>query len=67
MFLSSAPHARTKLPKHSLIESASWVLSEMLAAMQYKDRVKPELIKPAVDWRKTGIKDASASAAVARA
>jgi len=35
--------------------------------LQNKDRVNLELIKPAVDWRKTGVADASASAAIARA
>lgn len=25
-------------------------------ALQYKDRVRHELIKPAVDWRKSGTK-----------
>jgi hypothetical protein len=34
---------------------------------QNKDRVNMDLIKPAVDWRKTGVADASSSAAVARA
>jgi UDP-sulfoquinovose synthase len=35
-------------------------------AVQYRDRVKPELIKPAVDWRKTGTKVATMSAAVVK-
>ena len=34
--------------------------------VQYKHRVNMDLIKPAVDWRTTGTKDASGSAAVAR-
>ena len=32
---------------------------------QYKDRVDPRLIKPAVDWRKAGVADATNKAAVA--
>lgn len=39
----------------------------MHPVMQNKDRVNLDLIKPAVDWRKTGVADASGSAAVARA
>jgi hypothetical protein len=34
-------------------------------AVQYKDRVRMELIKPAVDWRKAGSKVATMKAAVA--
>jgi UDP-sulfoquinovose synthase len=34
-------------------------------AVEYKDRCKLELIKPAVDWRKAGVKDAIKTAAVA--
>lgn len=33
-------------------------------AIQYKDRVKMELIKPAVDWRKTPVTSATTKAAV---
>lgn len=32
---------------------------------QYKDRVDMKLIKPAVDWRKAGVADATNKAAVA--
>jgi UDP-sulfoquinovose synthase len=35
-------------------------------AIQYKDRVRPELIKPAVDWRKSPTSVATMSAAVAK-
>lgn len=35
-------------------------------AIQYKDRVRMELIKPGVDWRAKG-KGATAAAAAARA
>lgn len=35
-------------------------------AIEYKDRVRPELIKPAVDWRKTPVGSGTASAAVAK-
>jgi UDP-sulfoquinovose synthase len=35
-------------------------------AVQYKDRVRYELIKPAVDWRKSGTKVATMAAAVAK-
>lgn len=34
--------------------------------MQYKDRVRPELIKPAVDWRKSPVTVATGTAAVAQ-
>jgi UDP-sulfoquinovose synthase len=34
--------------------------------LQYKDRVKMELIKPAVDWRKSPTSVATMSAAVAK-
>ena len=34
-------------------------------AVEYKDRCKLELIKPAVDWRKAGVKVATKTAAVA--
>jgi hypothetical protein len=35
------------------------------AVLQYKDRVDMRLIKPAVDWRKAGVADATNKAAVA--
>ncbi|KAL4419541.1 hypothetical protein ABPG77_006872 [Micractinium sp. CCAP 211/92] len=35
-------------------------------AIEYKDRVRPELIKPAVDWRKSPVTVATGSAAVAK-
>jgi UDP-sulfoquinovose synthase len=35
-------------------------------AVKYKDRVRAELIKPAVDWRKAGAKPVTQSAAVAK-
>lgn len=35
-------------------------------AVQYKDRVRMELIKPAVDWRKAGTKVNTMGAAVAK-
>ena len=50
---------------HSMSQRKQLSASCLLA--QYKDRVRLDLIKPAVDWRKTGSKDASAAAAVARA
>jgi UDP-sulfoquinovose synthase len=34
--------------------------------VQYKDRVNLELIKPAVDWRKSPVSVATMSAAVAK-
>jgi UDP-sulfoquinovose synthase len=34
--------------------------------LQYKDRVKMELIKPAVDWRKSPVTVATMQAAVAQ-
>lgn len=34
--------------------------------VQYKERVRPELIKPAVDWKKSGVSVATMSAAVAK-
>ncbi|GMH45865.1 hypothetical protein BSKO_13828 [Bryopsis sp. KO-2023] len=35
-------------------------------AIEYKDRVRKELIKPAVDWRKTSVGSATTKAAVAK-
>lgn len=35
-------------------------------AMEYKERVNLDLIKPAVDWRKMGVNSATMSAAVAK-
>ena len=40
--------------------------SMMDFAVQYKSRVRMELIKPAVDWRKIGTKVNTGKAAVAR-
>jgi len=37
-----------------------------IASPQYKERVRPELIKPAVDWKKSGTAVATMSAAVAK-
>ncbi|KAL6751824.1 UDP-sulfoquinovose synthase [Haematococcus lacustris] len=53
------------LQPHLLQESMVDSLLEF--AIQYKSRVRHELIKPAVDWRKTGSKVATSSAAVAKA
>ncbi|GAX79449.1 hypothetical protein CEUSTIGMA_g6890.t1 [Chlamydomonas eustigma] len=44
----------------------SMVDSLLEFAIQYKDRVKHELIKPAVDWRKSGTKVSTMGAAVAK-
>ena len=44
----------------------SMVDSLLEFALEYKDRVKMELIKPAVDWRKSGTKVATMQAAVAK-
>ena len=41
---------------------SSW---NLYIALQYKDRVDYRLIKPAVDWRKAGVQDATNKAAVA--
>lgn len=41
-------------------------LNVVLVVLQYKDRVNLELIKPAVDWRKSGAADATMKAAVAK-
>ncbi len=35
-------------------------------AVQYRDRCRMELIKPAVDWRKSGTKVATMGAAVSK-
>jgi len=43
----------------------SMVDSLLEFAVEYKDRCKMELIKPAVDWRKAGVAVATAGAAVA--
>ena len=34
--------------------------------LQYKDRIDVNLIKPAVDWRKAGSRNAMMSAAIAK-
>ena len=61
--------------KHSKLEAMglvphllgdSVVDSLLQFAIEYRGRVKPELIKPAVDWRKTGVRDGTMKAAVAR-
>ena len=46
--------------------SAGLVDSLLTFAVRYKDRVNLDLIKPSVDWRKTGVADALGSAAVAK-
>lgn len=46
--------------------SAGLVDSLLSFAVRYKDRVNVELIKPAVDWRKTGVGNALGSASVAK-
>jgi hypothetical protein len=46
--------------------SAGLVDSLLAFAVRYKDRVNMDLIKPAVDWRKTGVASALGSAAVAK-
>jgi UDP-sulfoquinovose synthase len=43
--------------------STGLVDSLLSFAVQYKDRVNMDLIKPAVDWRKTGVKQAIGTAA----
>eukprot|EP00877_Chromochloris_zofingiensis_P014119 jgi/Chrzof1/8961/Cz03g31030.t1_SQD1[v5.2] len=53
------------LEPHLLGDSVMDSLLEF--AVQYKDRVKMELIKPAVDWRKAGTKVNTMGAAVAKA
>ena len=45
---------------------ASMVDSLLEFALEYKDRVRMELIKPAVDWRTSGTKVATMAAAVAK-
>ncbi|KAG2451813.1 hypothetical protein HYH02_003589 [Chlamydomonas schloesseri] len=52
------------LKPHLLADSMIDSLLEF--AVQYKDRVRHELIKPAVDWRKTGVKVNTMGAAVAK-
>eukprot|EP01025_Chloroclados_australasicus_P013876 TRINITY_DN164_c0_g1_i2.p1 TRINITY_DN164_c0_g1~~TRINITY_DN164_c0_g1_i2.p1 ORF type:complete len:498 (-),score=65.38 TRINITY_DN164_c0_g1_i2:360-1784(-) len=52
------------LEPHLLEDSMIDSLLEFV--VQYKDRVNMELIKPAVDWRKTGVKVATMQAAVAK-
>ncbi len=51
------------LEPHLLADSLIDSLLEF--AIEYKDRVNLDLIKPAVDWRKAGVKQATMSAAVA--
>lgn len=79
--VQSVPNPRVELEehyynaKHSKLEELglvpnllgdSIVDSLLEFAIQYKDRVKMELIKPAVDWRKSGVSVATSGAAVAR-
>ncbi|GLI63187.1 hypothetical protein VaNZ11_006083 [Volvox africanus] len=52
------------LQPHLLADSMIDSLLEF--AVQYRDRVRMELIKPAVDWRKTGVKVNTMGAAVAK-
>ena len=81
MQVVSVPNPRVELEEHyynakctKLVELGlkphllqdSMVDSLLEFAIQYKDRVRHELIKPAVDWRKTGIKADTGGAAVAK-
>ncbi|GFR50255.1 hypothetical protein Agub_g12441 [Astrephomene gubernaculifera] len=52
------------LQPHLMADSMMDSLLEF--AVQYKERVRHELIKPAVDWRKTGVKVNTMGAAVAQ-
>ncbi|MEW5300473.1 MAG: hypothetical protein WDW36_003403 [Sanguina aurantia] len=78
--VANVPNPRTELEEHyynakhtKLIELGlePHLLQDNVAdslfhyAMTYKDRVKMDLIKPAVDWRTSGVKIATMSAAVA--
>ena len=77
----SVPNPRVELEEHyynakctKLVELGlkphflqdSLVDSLLEFAIQYKDRVRLELIKPAVDWRKTGVKVSTGGAAIAK-
>ena len=42
------------------------VLLTAVLVLQHKDRIDTNLIKPAVDWRKAGSRNAMMSAAIAR-
>eukprot|EP00873_Tetraselmis_striata_P011480 jgi/Tetstr1/431744/TSEL_002233.t1 len=52
------------LEPHLLGENMTETLLEF--AVEYKDRCNLDLIKPAVDWRKSGLKTATMNAAVAK-
>lgn len=61
----NAKHAKLEelgLEPHLLGDSMIDSLLEF--AIRYKDRVRMELIKPAVDWRKTPVTSGTAKAAV---
>ena len=63
----NAKHSKLQdlgLKPHLLGDSMMDSLLEF--AVQYKDRCKLELIKPAVDWRKAGVKVNTMGAAVAK-
>lgn len=71
---SSAVHGADQARGSRAIENAQLALSvnrafpslPTSAPVQYKERVRPELIKPAVDWKKSGVSVATMSAAVAK-
>eukprot|EP01024_Parvocaulis_polyphysoides_P066161 TRINITY_DN7750_c1_g1_i3.p1 TRINITY_DN7750_c1_g1~~TRINITY_DN7750_c1_g1_i3.p1 ORF type:complete len:473 (-),score=70.00 TRINITY_DN7750_c1_g1_i3:235-1653(-) len=59
----------TKLQELGLVPHLledSMIDSLLKFVIEYKDRVDMDLIKPAVDWRKSGVKVATMSAAVAK-
>ena len=64
----SLPATSTLLPAPHLLNRTrtALVVPPMYRPPQYKDRVNMELIKPAVDWRKSGVTVATGSAAVAK-
>lgn len=56
-------------PKYKLCTVFAWHQAVWLTAtwlLQHKDRIDVNLIKPAVDWRKAGSRNAMMSAAIAR-
>ena len=63
----NAKHSKLEelgLKPHLLADSM--IDSLLQFVLDNKDRVRMELIKPAVDWRKTGVQVATMSAAVSK-
>ena len=60
------PHKPPAVQRCANRAAADWPRLPGCQQLQYKDRCRMELIKPAVDWQKSGVKVATMSAAVAK-